>query len=390
VTVPKWNSKKYYQLLLTEFGVSSIDTVFSDNVCTDGLGMAKYTPDGTKYIRSVSRTVGQPFRVDIFDFDRCSGLLFNQRTRFVNLEGFGAGLEISPDSRYLYILRTNYILQYDLLSDNILDTETIVSQYDGFISYFFATNFFLAQAGPDGRIYVTGTNSVFHMHYINFPNRAGVACQVVQHGIELPTLNTTSIPNLPNFRLGPLDDSACDTLGLDNHPLARFRWDFEDTLSPLRVTFSDLSAYLPDTWHWDFGDGTTYDTTATGEVVHTFPAPGLYTVCLSVSNAYSADSACFNIQIGTSNTDEAPALQPAEVRIYPNPVRHLLSVHTPGTPEWERVDATLHDALGRPVFHTAWRGSVGQMQVGDLPQGVYWLELQAPNRCFQTLKVLKE
>ncbi|MBK8966601.1 MAG: hypothetical protein IPM36_07930 [Lewinellaceae bacterium] len=59
------------------------------------------------------------------------------------------------------------------------------------------------------------------------------------------------MPNFPNYRLGPLDGSPCDTLGLDNLPAAHFRWEFWDTLTPLNVSFTDLSIYEPATWQWD-------------------------------------------------------------------------------------------------------------------------------------------
>lgn len=35
---------------------------------------------------------------------------------------------------------------------------------------------------------------------------------VEQHGITLPTYNASSLPNFPNYRLGPLEGSPCDTL----------------------------------------------------------------------------------------------------------------------------------------------------------------------------------
>lgn len=65
---------------------------------------------------------------------------------------------------------------------------------------------------------------------------------------------------------------------------------WSSTDNNLSVDFSSTST--GDAWlshQWDFGDGTT-DTTA--NPVHTYGAPGTYTVCLIVSNSCGADTLC--------------------------------------------------------------------------------------------------
>ncbi|MCB9306928.1 MAG: hypothetical protein H6565_10050 [Lewinellaceae bacterium] len=99
----------------------------------DGLRQS-YSPDGTKYIRTNDVILGEPFRVDIYDFDRCTGQLSNQRTKFLDYPGFGVGIAVSPDSRYLYVMRTTKAFQYDLTAADIFATETLVAEWDGFIS----------------------------------------------------------------------------------------------------------------------------------------------------------------------------------------------------------------------------------------------------------------
>src|SRR5690606_15064219 len=116
----------------------------------------------------------------------------------------------------------------------------------------------------------------------------GKACRFLQHNINLTKWNSRSAPNVPNFRLGPVDGSPCDTLGIDNHPVARWRY---EELNPgywQEILFTDMSYFDPDTWHWDFDDGTS---SSERSPVHTFE-PGLYHVCLTVSNNSSTDSLC--------------------------------------------------------------------------------------------------
>ncbi|MBK6894733.1 MAG: T9SS type A sorting domain-containing protein [Flavobacteriales bacterium] len=41
------------------------------------------------------------------------------------------------------------------------------------------------------------------------------ACNMVQHGVVMPTYYTNSLPNHPNYFLGPVDGSVCDSLGIN-------------------------------------------------------------------------------------------------------------------------------------------------------------------------------
>jgi len=53
------------------------------------------------------------------------------------------------------------------------------------------------------------------------------------------------------------------------------------------VTFSDLSAYSPTSWEWDFGDSSPVSTDQ--NPTHIYAAAGTYTVTLKVSNTYGYD-----------------------------------------------------------------------------------------------------
>lgn len=64
---------------------------------------------------------------------------------------------------------------------------------------------------------------------------------------------------------------------------------------PLTVTFTDQSTRDPDTWVWDFGDGTTEtitrtNTTVVGDVTKTYNTPGVYDVTLTVTNSFGTNT----------------------------------------------------------------------------------------------------
>jgi PKD repeat protein len=57
---------------------------------------------------------------------------------------------------------------------------------------------------------------------------------------------------------------------------------------PLNVIFRDTSSGSPTNWRWDFGDGSN---STIQNPVHTYPAPGKFTVSLVASNAGGSDTA---------------------------------------------------------------------------------------------------
>jgi len=372
--VPKSNSGIYYIGLLSPSGIQ-IDTFQSCLKITDGLGQATFSPDGTKYIRTEDDDLLTPNQISIFDFDRCTGELYNCRTQFYHgVDNFGMGCAVSPNSRYLYVMATYHVFQYDLSDDDIFSTEQLVEVWDGTKYYnIWPVDFYLGQPGPDGRIYVNSTNSSVSMHYINFPDRPGTGCQFRQNGIWTPTLIQVEMPNLPNYRLGPVDGSACDTLGLDNHPLCNWRWEQEDTTALLRITFTDLSAYEPDTWHWTFGDGMNSQDTSP---VHSYAQAGIYQVCLTVSNSNSADTLCRWVNVGVSSVQEWEQTERLGMRVMPNPANESLTLLA--SEGQQGVQFELVSLTGQVVRSAVLGAGTQALSIDTraLPTGVYFYRLR--------------
>ncbi|MFM9949419.1 MAG: T9SS type A sorting domain-containing protein [Saprospiraceae bacterium] len=213
VVVPKVGSNIHYLFLLSPQGVEG---PFLQQVGTPWnqvywSGQAIFSPDGSKYIR-----VNPLNGIHIFDFDRCSGELFNPiKLEFVGetVTGGGAGVSVSPNNRYLYVSLSTKFYQYDLWAADIGASRQLIAVYDGFLS-FLPTTFFQHMLAPDGKIYITSTNAVNRLHVIHNPNEPGTACNLEQHGIRLPTFHAFAAPNFPHFRLYDLPGSPCDTLGI--------------------------------------------------------------------------------------------------------------------------------------------------------------------------------
>ena len=100
VVIPEHNSNGYYRLLISPQGIENKGVQYVGDVVLSGVGQAIFSPDGTKYARKngINSTIGS--FVDIYDFDRCTGLLSNHyNITYPNGIGIG-GAAISPNSRF--------------------------------------------------------------------------------------------------------------------------------------------------------------------------------------------------------------------------------------------------------------------------------------------------
>ncbi|WP_367391129.1 PKD domain-containing protein [Lewinella sp. LCG006] len=301
VLVPRADQNIVYSILVSPNSVHVVDTMYVELPMANGLGQSTFTPDGTKYIRLNLVEFDTPEPLDIFDFDRCTGQLTNHRQTSVGTDAWAGGIAVSISSQYLYVSHYNHVFQYDLWAEDIFSTKDTVATYDGYLEWnFFHSRFFQAQLAPDGKIYLNCSSGVKVLHVINQPDEGGLACDLVQHDIHLPNNNAFTLANHPNYRLGPIDGSPCDTLGIDNLPRAYYRIDRnpEDTLD---FHFQDLSFYEPDTWAWTFGDG---GMSTDRHPDHTYASPGIYEVCLTVSNDLGSDTDCRILELGPVAVDD--------------------------------------------------------------------------------------
>ena len=84
------------------------------------------------------------------------------------------------------------------ISTLTIDTVAI---YDGFASPFppFYTTFFNMYLAANGKIYTTSGSTVLHIHEMNYPNNAGLACDVQQHAIVYLVFIKETFPTTPTI-----------------------------------------------------------------------------------------------------------------------------------------------------------------------------------------------
>ncbi len=204
----------YYLFLISPEGVQGPMTqILGDpfpNV--EARGISTFSPDGTFFARCDANN-----GLYLMDFNRCTGELSNLRIfPFDQTTGFRFGaVAFSPDGRFIYLSGNEKIVQLDLQAPN-LDYSAVdtVQMYDNFADSGppFLTRFLYPQIGPDDKIYYTTTGTTPRLHVINRPNLPGLACDVENHGVQLPRINGRTTCFFPNYRLGEWEGSPCDTI----------------------------------------------------------------------------------------------------------------------------------------------------------------------------------
>lgn len=158
--------------------------------------------------------------------------------------------------------------------------------------------------------------------------------------------------------------SEADTLGIDNHPIAKFRY-VHGTFDNVQIEFEDLSYYRPEDYIWEFGDR---ETSNDQNPTHTYDGNGVYEVCLTVRNENSSNTSCRTIMLGTNAVGDL--MLEADISLFPNPVRDdlVLSFH-----DYIPMDAELiiYDVQGRKSEKYRLRSEMKMVDLIRSPTGMY-------------------
>ena len=216
VLVTKYESSIFRKYLISNYGIENKGEQDIGETVPNGVGYSTHSPDGNWYARynTYGNTSNLKAVIHFYRFDRCTGLLSDPHYKFYPGTEVYGGVAFSPNSRFLYVSKYTKVFQYDLESPDILASEKVVAEYDGFLDENgVPTRFYGLQLAPDNKIYgnIPGFNSRY-LHVIDQPNLPGDSCNVVQHAIYLPAHNFGTLPNLPFYRLYEEEGSPCDTL----------------------------------------------------------------------------------------------------------------------------------------------------------------------------------
>lgn len=207
----KFYTDKYYKILLTPNGIQTIlEQSIGSNLMFDVDVQATFSPDGSKYCIS---THGGWF--DYMEFDRCTGEFSNHITVF-GPDSLGVwGSSFSPNGRFIYASSHVNLYQYDTWDTNMVENVIHVATWDSFVDpiYHIPILFFMHQLAPDNKIYMSTWGGSIYLNLINSPDSIGLACNFEPHSFILPDEEyNLNVPSFPNYDLGALEGSPCDTI----------------------------------------------------------------------------------------------------------------------------------------------------------------------------------
>jgi hypothetical protein len=216
VLINKHQSTLWYRVLVSPSGVRVVGTQDIGYMRVDqGRGQAVFSPDGRWFaiIEPSYLAPNYDNYIELFRFDRCSGLLTKKELLNIPQDtALAAGVIVSANSRFLYTCTRNSLHQFDLQASNVGSSKIKIAAYDRYRTIHGSpTPISHGQLAPNGKIYIASISTSDILHVIEAPDSLGLACNFRQHAIPLPTYNG-AVPNYPNFRLGALVGSGCDTI----------------------------------------------------------------------------------------------------------------------------------------------------------------------------------
>jgi len=167
--------------------------------------------------------------IDFFDFDRCTGELYNYKSAgegVISYPNYYHGCSFSANGNVFYASSIWYeyknIYQYDLTANDIRASKQLIYSYPdtGLIQYLEIGMHLL---GPDEKIYIAkgkyfgapnwDSYYTHHMDVIANPDNFGPTCNYTSNSFDLVTGKTTQgLPTMLNYNLGPVVGSVCDSL----------------------------------------------------------------------------------------------------------------------------------------------------------------------------------
>jgi PKD repeat protein len=237
----------------------------------------------------------------------------------------------------------------------------------------------------------TSLNDTLHRDTIKI-SKASIKYKVLRMRITSDIVGT-NLDACDNPTYGQTEDYGILIQGdtnSSNAPAARFTVD--STLNCLgTVQFTDQSTNNPGSWLWDFGDG---NSSTLQNPKHTYSANGKYTVKLTVTNSFGADSESKTDYVekdarhcsGNVGWEELSKLS---LRIYPNPSRGIINVEFPNE-SVKKYDLCLYSIDGQVIYLTSMKvapSEVKQIRLDNYNSGIYFLEVSGENH-YQLSKMI--
>ena len=220
-------NNEFHSYLISPAGITNYNVQLIGESHRANQGELTFSPNGEKLINTDGLDL-----LELFDFNRCTGLLSNSVVINPAGNSFNYNLTwssaFSPNGNVLYVSTskdTNHVYQLDLTAPNIyatrinLDTLYSPTIQPGSLKLAPNGKIYLSCAYTDGVTFNYPYNSSeydsvnMYLSVINYPDSLGVACNYEPFSFYLGGKRTYyGLPNNPDYDLPALAGSPCDTL----------------------------------------------------------------------------------------------------------------------------------------------------------------------------------
>lgn len=229
----KGHSNKIHSFLISTGGVSEEKIHVVADTLSPGSGFAIFSPNGEYYARYL-RKVGYkenedtsiPYQMilELYDFDRCTGTISNQRVfemdtivQNMGINNTYPGCSFSPNSQFLYFTNGRKVFQVDTRAPDIISSKIMIGEFESSVNDSLVRkniNLNNFQLAPNGEILITENSSYLRaeLHAIKNPNEKGVASNFQKDAILFDWSSRLPLPIFPNYNLMEWKNSPCDTL----------------------------------------------------------------------------------------------------------------------------------------------------------------------------------
>jgi hypothetical protein len=229
-TNPLSPNNEFHSYLVTPNGISNPMVQNIGSLNSTNLAHIAFNSTGSKMA-----FINYKGLMELYDFDRCSGMISNPETVYAENLQFPWPQRwsacFSPSGNILYVTHVAafapdscYLVQYDLTSANI------AASADTLWKTPFMLNMGQLKLAPDNKMYLSNnynggypyndtTYNMFNMNLsvIHYPDSLGQACNLQPYSFYLGGARTYfGLPNNPDYDMPALAGSPCDTLtGID-------------------------------------------------------------------------------------------------------------------------------------------------------------------------------
>jgi hypothetical protein len=179
----------------------------------------------------------------LMDFDRCTGLFTNPIHIPVLLKWpyIHGSVAFSSSGRFLYFNNADRVIQYDIWRKDFTTFSDTIAKHDGIFPNNISNRFGYMLLGPDGKIYASSLGSSYYIHCIEKPDVEGLSCNFIHRKIKLDGVMFIGMPPMPNYRLGALINSSCDTLSKEQRSAYAFSMYPNPVRNKLKVLYKSGS-----------------------------------------------------------------------------------------------------------------------------------------------------